>query len=47
MAGVSTAKLKIDDPASRAVVGEFNGERIVGRTWPPADNQVVVLDLTG
>ena len=44
---VSLARLKVGDPASRAIVGEFNGERIVGRTWPLADNQVVVLDLTG
>ncbi len=45
--GVATARLKLADAASRAVVGEFNGERIVGRTWPAADNQVVVLELTG
>ncbi len=47
VAGVSTAKLKLTDAATRPIVGEFNGERIVGRTWPAADNQVVVLDLTG
>jgi pimeloyl-ACP methyl ester carboxylesterase len=32
VAGVSTARLKVADPAARAVAGEFNGERIVGRT---------------
>ena len=27
-------RLKLADGAGRAVVGEFNGERIVGRAWP-------------
>ncbi len=43
---VSSSRLKLADTASRAVVGEFNDERIVGRTWPAADNHVVVLELT-
>ncbi|MEO7057455.1 MAG: alpha/beta fold hydrolase [Caldimonas sp.] len=47
VAGVASARLKLADAASRAVVGEFNGERIVGRTWPAADGQVTVLELTG
>ena len=46
VAGVSTARLKLADPGQRAIVGEFNDERIVGRTWPVADNHVVVLELT-
>ena len=45
VAGVSTAKLKVLDAVNRAVIGEFNGERIVGRTWPAADNHVVFLEL--
>ena len=45
-AGVSTSKLKLTDGAGRAVVGEFNGERIVGRAWPAANNDVVLLELT-
>jgi len=45
--GVSTAKLKIGDNFGRSVAGEFNGERIVGRAWPAAENRVVILDLTG
>jgi triacylglycerol lipase len=44
--GLSTAKAKINDATARPIVGEFNGERIVGRTWPVAGNHVVVLDLT-
>lgn len=46
VAGVSTARLKVTDSAGRAVVGEFNGERIVGRAWPAAEGHVVLLELT-
>jgi triacylglycerol lipase len=46
VAGVATARLKVADAGERAIVGEFNDERIVGRTWPVADNHVVVLELT-
>ncbi|HEX6703687.1 MAG TPA: alpha/beta fold hydrolase [Albitalea sp.] len=46
VAGVSAAKLKLLDAPNRAVSGEFNGERIVGRAWPAADNHVVFLELT-
>jgi hypothetical protein len=42
----STAKLKLLDAPGRAVEGEFNGERIVGRAWPAADNHIVFLELT-
>ncbi|HSC64158.1 MAG TPA: twin-arginine translocation pathway signal [Caldimonas sp.] len=46
VAGVSSVRVKTGDGAERAIVGEFNDERIVGRTWPVADNHVVVLELT-
>jgi pimeloyl-ACP methyl ester carboxylesterase len=46
VAGVSTSKLLLDDATPRAVVGEFNGERIVARTWPAAENHLVTLELT-
>jgi triacylglycerol lipase len=46
VAGVSTARAKVADAGERAVVGEFNDERIVGRTWPVAGDHVVVLELT-
>jgi pimeloyl-ACP methyl ester carboxylesterase len=46
VAGVSEARLKLTTAASRAVDGEFNGEHIVGRTWPAADNHIVILELT-
>ncbi len=45
VAVVSSAKLKLLDAPGRAVEAEFNGERIVGRAWPAADNHVVFLEL--
>ena len=45
VAGVSEARLKTGN-AGRAVSGEFNGEHIVGRAWPAADNHIVILELT-
>jgi pimeloyl-ACP methyl ester carboxylesterase len=44
-AGVSIARLKLPEPAARPIVGEFNGERIVGRTWPVANNEIALLEL--
>ena len=46
VATVASSKLKLADAASRPIAGEFNDERIVGRVWPAADNQVTVLELT-
>ena len=45
-AGVSASKLRVTDSAGRAVTGVFNGERIVGRAWPTANNELVLLELT-
>ncbi len=42
---VATAKLKLLDAPGRAIVSEFNGERIVGRAWPVAENRLVFLEL--
>lgn len=44
-AGVSSSRIK-PTGAARAVVAEFNGERVVGRTWPTAQDRVTVLELT-
>lgn len=46
VAGVATSTLKLAQAAPRAVVGSFNDERIVGRTWPLADNALTSLELT-
>ena len=45
-AGVASSKLKLDSAQSRPVVAEFNGERVVGRSWPAAAGQVSLLELT-
>ena len=45
VAGVASSKLKLTDAASRAVVGVFNDERVVGRTWPAANNELSTLEL--
>jgi triacylglycerol lipase len=44
-AGVAAAKVK-PAGAGRPVVGTFNAERIVGRSWPAQDNALSVLELT-
>ena len=44
-AGVASSHIKPAVPA-RPVVAEFNGERVVGRSWPAAENHVTVLELT-
>ena len=46
VAGVASSKLKLTDDQARTIVGVFNGERIVGRTWPVASNALSYLELT-
>ena len=53
-AGVSSVRLKLAPASGRAVVGQFNHETVVGRTWPAAGTEggqgggqeVTVLELT-
>jgi triacylglycerol lipase len=45
-AGVASSKVKPDGAAGRSVTAEFNGERVVGRTWPAAENHIAILELT-
>ncbi|MES2785926.1 MAG: twin-arginine translocation pathway signal [Pseudomonadota bacterium] len=45
-AGVASSVIKPAFAVPRVVVGEFNGERVVGRTWPAAQGHVTVLELT-
>ncbi|PZQ70842.1 MAG: twin-arginine translocation pathway signal [Variovorax paradoxus] len=44
--GVASARLKVGTDAQRSVVGEFNGERIAGLTWPAAQGHLSVLELS-
>jgi triacylglycerol lipase len=46
VAGIASAKLKLADGVGRAVVGTFNDERLVGRAWPAANNEISYLELT-
>ncbi len=45
VAGVAASKLKLADGASRPVIGVFNDERLVGRTWPVANNELSYIEL--
>lgn len=45
-AGVSSSKINVAEAGVRPIAAEFNGEKITGRTWPAAENHVVVLELT-
>ena len=45
VAGLSASTIKLPAGPQRPVVAEFNGERIVGRNWPAADNHNVLLEL--
>ena len=45
VAGLSASTIRLPAAAPRAVVAEFNGQRIVGRSWPAADKHLVQLEL--
>ena len=45
VAGVASSKLKLTEAAGRPVIGVFNDERLVGRTWPVANNEISYLEL--
>jgi hypothetical protein len=44
-AGVASSRIK-PTGLPRALVAEFNGERVIGRTWPLAENRVSVFEMT-
>ncbi len=43
---LSVSKLLLQEDAPRAVQAEFNGERLVGRSWNAADGHVTLLEVT-
>jgi triacylglycerol lipase len=45
VAGLAVSKIQLPAGPVRSVVGEFNGERIVGRTWPAAEGRIVTLEV--
>lgn len=45
-AGLATSKIRLPANASpRSISAEFNGEKLIGRTWPAAEGRVTVLEL--
>jgi triacylglycerol lipase len=45
-AGIASSKLKLASWQDRAIAGEFNGERVIGRTWSATNQHVVWLEIT-
>jgi len=45
VAGLSVAKLKVSEAVVRSVAAEFNGERIVVRSWPAKENHLVFAEF--
>ena len=43
--GLAAAKLKLNEPAPRSVIAEFNGQRVVARSWPLKDNHLVFAEF--
>ncbi len=46
VAGVSSVRITPEAAVPKSMAASFDGERIVGRTWPAASNEVTVLELT-
>ena len=44
--GVSSSKIKLAADVQRSIAGEFNGERVAGQTWPAAQGNITLLELT-
>jgi hypothetical protein len=45
VAGLSVSRLRLPAAPPRAVVAEFNGQRMAARSWPAAENRIVLLEL--
>ena len=45
VAGLAVSKIKLPAGPQRPVVARFNGQTLVGRNWPAADNRLVLLEL--
>jgi triacylglycerol lipase len=45
VAGIAVSKVKPAAGPVRAITAQFNVDRMVGRTWPAAENRVVFLEL--
>jgi triacylglycerol lipase len=45
VAGVSVSRLRLPAAPPRTVVAEFNGQRMAARSWPAAENRIVLIEL--
>jgi hypothetical protein len=45
-AGNSNVRLRLSDTIQRSISAEFNGEKLIGLTWPAAQGHTSVLELT-
>jgi len=45
-AGNSNVRLRLPDTLQRSISAEFNGEKLIGLTWPAAQGHTTVLELT-
>ncbi len=45
-AGNSNVRLRLSDASQRSISAEFNGEKLIGQTWPAAQGHTTVLELT-
>ncbi len=49
VAGVASSKMTLSSASGRTVIGDYKSgaiaERVVGRSWPAADNQLTTLEL--
>ena len=45
VAGLAVSTIKLPAAAARTVVASFNGQQIAARSWPAADNHLVLLEL--
>jgi hypothetical protein len=43
----STLRLGLPADGPRGVPADYNGERIMGVTWPMAERHVTVIEITG
>jgi triacylglycerol lipase len=45
-AGLAASKIKSSSFTARSIQAEFNGQKLVGRTWPAAQGRLSLLELT-
>ena len=47
--GLAVSRLRLSDAPGRPIVGDYRSdeirERIVGRTWPAAENRLTLIEL--